>query len=413
MLSISYQKSLVKRNVSIMWFANFFVAGSMTMVIPFISLYIESLGNFTDSYVQSWSGWVFAVTFITAFIFSPIWGRIGDKYGRKKILIMSATGLSVSLLLMGFATSVWQLFLLRFFMGIFTGFIPMSQALISTQTKKEDAGRVLGTLQTGSVTGTLMGPLLGGVLADTFGYSAAFKVVAFTIFLSAILVLFGIKEMKMKVTNKEEKISYTTKEVLLHIIQNPVLLIVMLTSALVQIAHFSIQPILSLYVAEINGLANIALFSGLAFSVTGLGNLLFARRWGVTGDKIGYIKVLIILLIIAGLVYFPIAFVTSMWQLLIFRFLLGIAIGGIDPVRMAFIRQEAPISMQGEVIGYNTSLRFLGNIIGPALGGVLAGFYGISSVFFVTSALLLITGFILVITYFKYEKVDDTVLHKS
>ena len=413
MLSISYQKSLVKRNVTIMWFANFFVAGSMTMVLPFISLYIESMGNFSDSYIQTWSGWVFAVTFITAFIFSPIWGRIGDKYGRKKILMMSATGLAVSLMLMGFATSVWQLFLLRFIMGVFTGFIPMSQALIATQTKKEDAGKVLGTLQTGSVTGTLMGPLLGGVMADVFGYGAAFKTVAFTIFLSTLLVAFGIKEMKLKVTNKAEKTSYTPKEVIQHIVQSPILLIVMLTSALVQIAHFSIQPILSLYVAEINGVANIPLFSGLAFSVTGLGNLLFARRWGVIGDKIGYIKVLIILLFAAGLVYFPIAFVVSLWQLLIFRFLLGIAIGGIDPVRMAFMRQEAPISMQGEVIGYNTSLRFLGNMIGPALGGVLAGFYGISSVFFVTSALLLITGSILLVTYVKHEKLDEALLHKS
>ena len=413
MLSISYQKSLVKRNVTIMWFANFFVAGSMTMVLPFISLYIDSMGNFSDSYIQTWSGWVFAVTFITAFIFSPIWGRIGDKYGRKKILMMSATGLAISLMLMGFATSVWQLFLLRFIMGVFTGFIPMSQALIATQTKKEDAGKVLGTLQTGSVTGTLMGPLLGGIMADVFGYGAAFKTVAFTIFLSTLLVAFGIKEMKLKVTNKAEKTSYTPKEVIQHIVQSPILLIVMLTSALVQIAHFSIQPILSLYVAEINGVANIALFSGLAFSVTGLGNLLFARRWGVIGDKIGYIKVLIILLFAAGLVYFPIAFVVSLWQLLIFRFLLGIAIGGIDPVRMAFMRQEAPISMQGEVIGYNTSLRFLGNIIGPALGGVLAGFYGISSVFFVTSALLLITGSILLVTYVKHEKLDEALLHKS
>lgn len=413
MLYISYQKSLVKRNVSIMWFANFFVAGSMTMVLPFISLYIDSFGNFSDSYVQSWSGWIFAVTFITAFIFSPIWGRIGDKYGRKKILMMSATGLAVSVFLMGFATSVWHLFLLRFIMGIFTGFIPMSQALISTQTKKEDAGRVLGTLQTGSVTGTLMGPLIGGFMADMFGYSAAFKTVSFTIFLSALLVMFGIKEMQMKITNENEKTSYTPKEVVLHIVRSPVLLIVMLTSALVQIAHFSIQPILSLYVAELNGITNIALFSGLAFSVTGLGNLLFARRWGVIGDKVGYIKVLIILLFMGGLVYFPIAFVVSLWQLLIFRFLLGIAIGGIDPVRMAFLRQEAPVSMQGEVIGYNTSLRFLGNMVGPALGGVLAGFYGISSVFFVTSALLLITGSILLVTYFKYEKVDDALLHKS
>src|SRR5690625_2964745 len=116
----------------------------------------------------------FCSNLYTAFLFSPIWGRIGDKFGRKKILIISASGLAVSVLLMGFATSVWQLFLLRFIMGIFTGFIPMSQALIATQTKKEDAGRVLGTLQTGSVTGTLMGPLLGVVIAYVFSYSLAF-----------------------------------------------------------------------------------------------------------------------------------------------------------------------------------------------------------------------------------------------
>src|SRR5690625_2524240 len=187
-----------------MWFANFFVAGSMTMVIPFISLYIDSMGNFSDAYVKTWSGWVFAVTFITAFLFSPIWGRIGDKYGRKKILIMSASGLAVSVLLMGYATTVWQLFLLLFIMGVFTGFIPMSQALISTQTPKEIAGRILGTLQTGSVTGTLMGPLLGGIIADFYGYSAAFKGVSVTIFFSAIIVTFGIKEMQVKITSTTE-----------------------------------------------------------------------------------------------------------------------------------------------------------------------------------------------------------------
>ncbi|HLR53861.1 MAG TPA: MFS transporter [Pseudogracilibacillus sp.] len=386
-----------------MWFANFFVAGSMTMVLPFISLYIETFGDYSDAYVQSWSGWIFAITFVTAFFFSPIWGRIGDKYGRKKILIMSASGLAVSVLLMGFATTVWQLFLLRFMAGIFTGFIPMSQALISTQTPKNIAGKVLGTLQTGSVTGTLMGPLLGGVIADGIGYSAAFKTVSITIFLSALIVTFGVKELKFSVKDEEE-IQYTTKEVFAHIVKHPVLFVVMITSTLVQVAHFSIQPILSLYVAEINGTASIAFFSGLAFSAAGLGNLLFARRWGVLGDKIGYTKIMIALLFMAGIVYFPGAFVTSIWQLVILRFLLGIAIGGIVPTRIAYIRQEAPLAMQGEVLGYNTSLRFLGNIIGPALGGALAGFLGISSVFFVTSALLLLTGSIMLFTYLRYTK---------
>ncbi|WP_369792746.1 MFS transporter [Virgibacillus sp. SK37] len=396
--------SLVKRNLAIMWFANFFIAGSITMVLPFISLYIESFGDFSDAYVQNWSGWIFAITFVTAFIFSPIWGRIGDKYGRKKILIFSAVGLGLSVFLMGFATSVWQLFLLRLFMGIVTGFIPMSQALISTQTPKEIAGRVLGTLQTGSITGTLMGPLIGGSLADTFGYASTFKGVSITVFLSAIIVTFGIKEINVKLSSKESDYKpYSSKEVILHIVKKPVLLVVMLISVLVQVAHFSIQPILSLFVADIHGPQSIAFFSGMAFSAAGLGNLLMTRRWGRLGDKIGYIKILIFLLFMAGIVYFPGAFVTNIWQLVVLRFLLGISIGGIIPVRIAYIRQEAPLSMQGEVLGYNTSLRFLGNIIGPSLGGFLAGFFGFSAVFFVTSALLILSGVIMLIAWYKYE----------
>ncbi|GAB4074891.1 multidrug efflux MFS transporter [Barrientosiimonas marina] len=386
-----------------MWVANFFVGGSLTMVLPFMSLYIEEFGNFSEAYVQNWSGLVFGVTFGTAFLFSPIWGRIGDKFGRRKILILSALGMGLSVLLMGYADSVWELFFLRMFMGIFTGFVPMSQALISTQTPKAIAGRVLGTLQTGSVTGNLMGPLLGGVLADAFGYSATFKWVSLTIFLSGLLVLLGVREVLYSGDDEEETTSYTSKQVLLHIAGHPVLLAVMLISALVQIAHFSIQPILSLYVAAIHGPNSIAFFSGMAFSAAGLGNLLMARRWGRLGDRIGYIKILIFLLFLAGIVYFPGAFVTSIWQLMILRFFLGIAIGGIIPVRIAYLRQEAPLSMQGEVLGYNTSLRFLGNLIGPAFGGMLSGFFGFSAVFFVTSALLVASGVIMLLTWRKQQ----------
>ncbi|WP_174615029.1 MFS transporter [Virgibacillus ihumii] len=401
---ISEQNPNIKRNLIIMWFANFFVAGSITMVLPFISLYIEEFGNFSDDYVQTWSGWIFGITFVTAFIFSPIWGRIGDKFGRKKILIFSAAGLGVSILLMGFATSVWELFLLRLFMGIFTGFIPTSQAMISTQTSKRIAGQVLGTLQTGSITGALMGPMLGGALADVFGYATTFRWTSITIMASGLIVLFGVKELLIKKDDNETEFkSYSTKEVLLHVAKNPVLLVVMLLSALVQIAHFSIQPILSLYVAEIHGPANIAFFSGVAFSAAGLGNLLMAKRWGRLGDRIGYTKIMIFLLFMAGIVYFPGAFVTNIWQLVVLRFLLGISIGGLVPVRIAYIRQEAPLSMQGEVLGYNTSLRFLGNIIGPALGGVIAGFFGFTGVFFVTSGLLILGGTIMLIAWYRHE----------
>src|SRR5690606_10763800 len=252
-----------------MWFANFFIAVSMTMVIPFLSLYIDSFGNYSDVYVQNWAGWVFLVTFIAAFIFSPIWGRFGDKFGRKKLLVFFATGMGISIFLMGFATNVWQLFILRLIMGIFTGFIPMSQALIATQTPKNVAGKVLGTLQTGSITGSLMGPLLGGALADIFGFSTTFKWTALALFLSALIVLFGVREKRLEFSSDKEHKSYSSKEVILHIVKHPVLLVVMIISALVQIAHFSVQPILSLYVEEIHGPLHIAFFSGIAFSAAG------------------------------------------------------------------------------------------------------------------------------------------------
>jgi MFS transporter, DHA1 family, multidrug resistance protein len=396
------QQQVAKRNLVIMWFANFFVGGSMTMVLPFISLYIETFGHFSEQYVQQWSGWTFAITFVTAFLFSPIWGRIGDRVGRKKILIFSGIGMSISIFLMGVVDSVWELFMLRLFMGIFTGFVSMSQAFISTQTPKEIAGRVLGTLQTGSITGSLMGPLLGGVLADSLGYSTTFKWTSIAILISALLVI-ATKEYQVD-TKKDKDTSYSSTDVIKLIVRNPVLLTVLLISTLIQMAHFSIQPILSLYVSELHGPESLAFFSGVAFSAAGLGNLLMARQWGKIADRFGYVKILVFLLFMAAIVYLPGAFVTNIWQLVVIRFLLGISIGGIIPVRIAYIRQEAPVSIQGEVLGYNTSLRFLGNIIGPVMGGMVAGYYGFSSVFYVTSGLLLISGIILYVSMHRHPE---------
>ncbi len=392
----------------IMWLANFFVSGSMTMVVPFISLYIQSMGNFSASYVQTWSGLTFAVTFISAFIFAPIWGRIGDRFGRKRLMVMSALGIGISVFLMGFATTVWQLFILRLLMGIVTGFIPMSQAFIATQTPKEVAGRVLGTLQTGTITGSLMGPLLGGALADAFGYSSTFKWVAATIFISGLLVIFGVKEMQVKFSKEEDTKNYSRKEVLQYILNKPILLIVLLMSALVQIAHFSVQPILSLFVEEIHGPVNLAFFAGIAFSATGVGNLMMTRRWGMIGDNHGYTKVLIVMLFASGLVYLPGMFITNIWQLVVLRFLLGLFLGGIIPIRVAYIRKEAPLSTQGEVLGYDTSLRFFGNIIGPMLGGTIAATWGFSSVFLTTGLLLILCGFIMLIAWLRYEHEPNT-----
>lgn len=367
---------------------NFLVAASMTMVLPFISLYISTFGHFSDEYVQRWAGFIFGVTFVTAFLMSPIWGRIGDKYGFKPILIMNGVGIAASIFLMGFMDHVHGLFLLRMIMGIVTGFIPTSTALISKQTPKKEVGRTLGTLQMGTVSGTLFGPVIGGLMADSFGFQYTFVITSVSIVIATIIVIFGIVE-KTPAPGEKKKIQPSRKDVIRMIAERRMLLSVMAIAFIIQVGLFSIQPLLALYVSELTTGGNTAFLSGLAFSATGFGNLLLTRKWGDLGDRIGYEKVLMILLVIAAILIVPQALVTALWQLVFLRFLFGMAIGGMLPCITAHIRMEAPLELQGEVLGYNQSFRFLGNVAGPVIGGIISAHLGISSVFYVTGSLFL------------------------
>ena len=397
-----------KRNFYIMWISNFLVAGTATMIMPFLSLYIDTMGDFSDAYVQKWSGLVFGITFVSAFLMSPIWGRIADRFGYKPILIITGFGISISILLMGFVHSVEAFFLLRLFMGVVTGFIPTSLAFISSQTAKEVAGKTLGTLQMGSVSGTLFGPVLGGLLADSFGFQYTFVITSVVIAIAALLVMVGIRETK-RVPSEDAHV-YSRKTVLSGIIHHRLVFHVMIITALIQIGNFSIQPLLSLYVSGLTDSSQVALLAGITFSAAGVGNLLFARRWGQLGDSIGYEKVLSALLILAFLFIIPQAFVTELWQLIGLRLLFGIAVGGLIPITTALIRRESPIEIQGEMMGYNTSFRFFGNIIGPMFGGIVSGYIGIYSVFFVTGALFLVSYFVLTSTRKKPEQDFEKVL---
>jgi len=392
-----------KRNFIIIWFANFLVAGTMTMIMPFLSLYIETFGDHSEAYVQKWAGLIFGATFITALIMSPIWGRVADKYGYKPILLINGFGIATSVFLMGFVHSVEAFFLLRLLNGVVTGFIPTSLAFVSSQTAREEAGKRLGTLQMGSVTGTLFGPVLGGLLADAFGFKYTFIITSFSVVVAAIIVLIGIKEEKR--VKDAKSANYSRKTILSGLLHHRLMLNVMVVTALIQIGNFSIQPLLSLYVADLSHATNVAFLAGITFSAAGVGNLLFARRWGKLGDDIGYEKVLGTLLLLSFLFIIPQAFVTNIWQLIICRLLFGISMGGMIPITTALVRREAPINIQGEVMGYNTSFRFLGNIIGPMFGGIVSGFIGISSVFILTGVLFLL-GFAF-LYYAKRKPVQD------
>jgi MFS family permease len=222
------------------------------------------------------------------------------------------------------------------------------------------------------------------------------------------MILVGVKDEKISKEGSKKE-DFSSKQVFQFIFTNPILLAVMVVGMLVQIANFSIQPLLAIYVSELHGQQNLAFFSGAAFSVVGLGNLLLSREWGKLGDRFGHEKILLILVLVGAVVYLPQAFVTSIWQLLALRFFLGMVIGGVIPCIVAYIRQAAPYSVQGEVLGYNTSFRFLGNVVGPVMGGFISGYIGISSVFFVTSGLFILGGLLLWMVRSKSKFSQDKV----
>lgn len=246
-------------------------------------------------------------------------------------------------------------------------------------------------------------------MADAFGFQYTFLITASVISVAALFVVFGLHEIK-RIKQKDAHV-YAPKTIITGILSHRLILNVMIITALIQIGNFSIQPLLSLYVAQLTeGSGQVAFLAGITFSATGVGSLLFARRWGRLGDSIGYEKVLGFLLLLAFIFIIPQAFVNELWQLIILRLLFGIAVGGMIPTTTALMRREAPIEIQGEIMGYNTSFRFLGNIIGPMFGGIVSGFIGISSVFIVTGVLFVLAFGFLRFTLAKPEQDFEDVL---
>ena len=139
-------------------------------------------------------GIIFAANFVTAFLFQPLWGKLSDKYGRKMMLLRSGFGMAIVMVLMGFATSPWHLLLLRMVNGTISGFNPAAVSLVSINTPKERMGFAMGTLQSGGIAGTILGPFLGGLLADAVGYRPIFYLTGLSLFAASLLAFFIVKE---------------------------------------------------------------------------------------------------------------------------------------------------------------------------------------------------------------------------
>jgi MFS family permease len=382
-----------KKNLAVLWFGQFLVMAGMTMIIPFMSLYLQSdLGLKGEHQIATWSGIIFAGNFVTAFAFQPLWGKLSDRYGRKVMLLRSGFGMAVVMVLMGFATTPWHLLALRIINGTISGFNPASISLVSATTPKERMGFAMGTLQSGGIAGTILGPFIGGALADQIGFRPIFYLTGSLLFVASLLALFIVKE-KFDRSEAAARPDVSIMEGFRRLGRIPQLTSLFAVTFLIQFAMIGPMPLMPLFVQQLLGTnANIAFWSGLVGSAAGLSNMVASPLLGRLSDRIGQERILGISLIGAALLFIPQAMAHDLWQLLVFRFLQGIFLGGLIPSVNALIRRFTPDGMEGRSFSFNSSTLSLGNMIGPIVGGFISGWIGIAGVFLTSAALFLVNA---------------------
>ena len=383
------EKPIWKRNLSVLSIAVFIAGIAFSEIMPFLSLYINTLGNFSHQQLSFWSGIVYSGTFIVSAIVSPWWGKLADKKGRKPMILRAGIGMSLVIASMGLVQNVWQLLLLRMLQGVFAGFISNSNALVATETPKINSGQALGTIASATTAGTLLGPLVGGALTSIFSYRITFMITGGLLLICSILVLFFVHEDDFKpvTTKKLDKASGVIKS-----LRSPHLIFgLLLTTLIIQAANNSINPIVSLYVRQLlNDHGNVVFISGIIAALPGIATFLVASHFGALGDKIGNHKIIVAGFIAASIFFFLTAFVQNTVELGILRFLVGFSDACLFPQVQTMLTKNSPAAVTGRIFSWNQSAMYIGNIVGPLLGSFVSGMFNYSMVFIVTTVIVLI-----------------------
>ncbi|EPZ42378.1 MULTISPECIES: MFS transporter [Alicyclobacillus] len=372
----------------------FFMSAALTVMSPFLPLYLVQIGVHPLSQVDMWSGVLTSVNFLMAALMSPVWGGLSDRVGRKAMVLRSSVAICVFTALMGLSHNVWELLVLRVLMGMFSGFSASAIALVATQINEEKLGFALGWLSSGQLIGGLVGPLLGGLMADWVGnYRFVFFWTSGISLLAVLITLVVVRERKTRGADDSGQVRKRQPiwRQLMTLREIHWLFPMFMVLLLAQFAARAVQPVVTLYVKDIAGnVQYLSTLAGFAFSVTGIGDLIASPFLGKRSDKIGYKRVLLISILGATIFTIPQAFTHSIWVFLALRFALGMFMGGILPTANALVGRLAPSEDRGKVYGLTSSCTFLGSFAGPLVGGLVSASFGIPTMFYITAALLLI-----------------------
>jgi putative multidrug resistance protein mdtG len=367
---------------------------SFTMITPFLPVYLSSALGAKASEVDMWSGAVFAVTFFVSGLLGPVWGVLADRKSRKLMALRASIGLTISYALCGIVQTPMQLFAARFFQGLCAGLYPALLALLAASIPARKTGLSMGLMQGGMTVGAVVGPFVGGVLADYFGMRESFFVASVALGLISLLIGFCIKE-------KPRTVKVTSRNWFdWSVLRQPAIFKMLIACAVIHASLFSAQPILPLYIAQLQGsMDNIMMLSGTIFSVCAISIMIASPILGAAGQRFCFLKVLSCSLFFAGLLISAQVLGRTPFEFGVWRFIAGFAIAGLIPLVNSIISTECPPDKKGEVFGFNFLTGHAGMALGPFAAGALSGWFGYQAVI-VASGLILFP----LIVYLNYGR---------
>lgn len=378
-----------RRNLAVCVFGSFTTLVSLSMLLPFLPLYVQQLGVTEQADVVQWSAVAFGATFFGTAITAPLWGRLADRIGRKPMLVRAAIGMAIVMSLIGLARDVTDLVALRLIAGLIGGYASASIVMIGSQVPREKAGWALGVLSTGALSGNLIGPLVGGFLPQWVGIRGTFFVGGAMIAVAAITTIVLIRESFDRSSDGARRAKKIPVEGAGS--RWPIIGALLMTAMMVLLANMSIEPIITVYIGHLGvALDDQAQIAGVVMACSALGSILTAARLGALADRVGSWNVIIGCLVLTAIVMVPQAFVTQWWQLAVLRALMGMTIAGLLPAIAKLIRQSVEDHDSGRILGYLQSAQFSGQVIGPLIGGQIGAHFGLHHVFLVTAALLVL-----------------------
>ena len=388
------------RNVWIITASMTVLAICYTMIIPFLPIYLLELGVPKDD-VALWSGLVFGITFLIAGIMAPIWGKIADNKGKKRMALRAGFAIAVSYVLIGMVNNEYELLLGRAFVGFANGFYPAAMTMVSLSVDEKQVGRALGIFQTGLILGNVVGPFLGGAIESIVGMRPVFYVSGIAVLIATLAVLFFVKEPKLqsagdagKAQSAQPNKSTSLREGFKAVREQPVLVRLLWIFFFMQCAIMMLQPILSLYVGDMQGtMEGAAIISGTILSIGGLAGSLTTNLWVRLGEHRGYFRTISYCMLGSGVVLLLQSLPVGIWWFGVLQVLIGSCIVGINPSLSAAVTLNTDPRFRGRMFGMTTTAQQFGSMVGPVFASIVSTYIGISYVFSITGLLLLYMGY--------------------